>query len=158
MFEPGSLDHGVVRRELCQPLLRSTGNGLLVEISINTLKWIANVHINGKLCIIHLPFLAVKKDFVFNILSVCLWYFIFGMQNPRSVLHFYLLLVSVCRNFIWFKIRQYLRRNYTASVLHDFLQNLDETILTSRKMTRYHDKCNYAFYKITGNFVRFQRN
>jgi hypothetical protein len=57
-----------VLRKLDQLLKRTTGNGGFVQISIKAIK-ISNVPVNVMLCLVRLKILAVKIQFVLNILS-----------------------------------------------------------------------------------------
>ena len=72
MFEPGFPELAVALRELNQLLTRVTGDGVLVKISIRAIRRINNVLINVKLMFSRLSVVAVKKQFVLHILSVCL--------------------------------------------------------------------------------------
>ena len=75
-----------MRRELDQLLSRATGNGVLVQMSIKAIKRILDVHINLKFIFLRLSVVAVKKQFVLIILSVCLYNLLSNMQNACTVL------------------------------------------------------------------------
>jgi hypothetical protein len=72
MSESGSPKHAIVLRELDQLLTSAAGNGVSVQISIKAIERISNVLIDVKLKFVRLTVVAVKEQFVLNILNVCL--------------------------------------------------------------------------------------
>ena len=60
-----------MRMELDQLLSRSTGNGVLVQISLKAIKRIGNVIIIEKLRFVRFTVTAVNKKLVFNNPRIC---------------------------------------------------------------------------------------
>ena len=120
MCESGCPKHAIVRRQLDQLLTWAAGNGVFVQNSMKAIKMIINMLINVTFSFVRLS--VVKKEFVLNILSACLYTLLFSIQIPFAVLCFDLWLVSFCRIFYIFKIRQCFRQKLKTACASWFLK------------------------------------